>query len=339
MSRARSSSPNAATTTGSKPWNASRNAWRLRRIVDHDKPGLEGLQREPLEQLDVVVDRRAPLLVVVRDHHRVRVRGGGAGPRAAWPVVDRHRGREDSGMADRATPRGAAAGYGIGAVSKSVLRSIGSPLGRDRLRIDRKTSPETFFLPLEPMSVTLISRPETPRSRRSSAVSVPTFGPAVGREPCGQRRALVRLHRPRRVRRGLVVRRAVVAPVGRPAQVADHAGDPLAGRGHVHVLVVLGRPAAGRVEHRVRDLRAASRGRRRRCRRWPCRSPRARPSPRGRPVSACRRRCRSRRRPGGACAPRTTEPRSPAPGAPRSASSRASRTARRRGGSPRAGAG
>jgi len=38
MSRARSSSVYAATTSGSNPPNASRNAGRLRRIVAHDSP-------------------------------------------------------------------------------------------------------------------------------------------------------------------------------------------------------------------------------------------------------------------------------------------------------------
>ena len=36
--RSRSAGPNAATTAGSKPRNAARNASRLRRIVDHDSP-------------------------------------------------------------------------------------------------------------------------------------------------------------------------------------------------------------------------------------------------------------------------------------------------------------
>ena len=38
ISRASSSSPNAAMASGSKPWNTSRNASRLLRIVDHDSP-------------------------------------------------------------------------------------------------------------------------------------------------------------------------------------------------------------------------------------------------------------------------------------------------------------
>jgi hypothetical protein len=57
-----------------------------------------------------------------------------------------------------------------------VFRIIGSPDGRWALKTDRKTSPETFFvLPFAPMRVTLIKRPETPRSWRSRATSVPTF--------------------------------------------------------------------------------------------------------------------------------------------------------------------
>ena len=43
------------------------------------------------------------------------------------------------------------------------------------MKTDRKTSPDTVFVPAEPIRVTLMSRPETPRLRRSSAVSVPTF--------------------------------------------------------------------------------------------------------------------------------------------------------------------
>ena len=44
---------------------------------------LERLEREPLEQLGVVVDRHAPFVVVVGDHQGVRVRPVGAGPGAA----------------------------------------------------------------------------------------------------------------------------------------------------------------------------------------------------------------------------------------------------------------
>ena len=38
ISRATSSSPNAATRAGSKPAKAARNASRLRRIVSHESP-------------------------------------------------------------------------------------------------------------------------------------------------------------------------------------------------------------------------------------------------------------------------------------------------------------
>ena len=53
---------------------------------------------------------------------------------------------------------------------------------------DRNTSPETVFLvPVEPMIVTLISRPDTPRLRRSSFTTLPTFvrlSPASQDESC-----------------------------------------------------------------------------------------------------------------------------------------------------------
>ena len=64
---------------------------------------------------------------------------------------------------------------GIGWVPTSVLRMDGSVAGRRALKIDRKTSPETVFVARDPISVTLISRPETPRFRRSSEISVPTL--------------------------------------------------------------------------------------------------------------------------------------------------------------------
>src|SRR6476661_7402998 len=64
---------------------------------------------------------------------------------------------------------------GIGAVSKSVLRSIGSRVGRWALKTYRNTLPDTVLVPSEPTSVTLTSRPETPRWVRSRAVSAPTF--------------------------------------------------------------------------------------------------------------------------------------------------------------------
>src|SRR3954447_1935383 len=64
---------------------------------------------------------------------------------------------------------------GIGCVPTSVLRIDGSVGGRRALKIDRKTSPETVFVARDPMSVTLISRPDTPRFRRSSEITVPTL--------------------------------------------------------------------------------------------------------------------------------------------------------------------
>ena len=152
ISRSRSASSNAATTRGSKPRNADRNASRLRRIVDHDRPGLEGLEREPLEQLDVVVDRRAPLVVVVRDHQRVGVRPRHARPPAPGPLVDHRR-------------------YGTGFVSNSVLRSIGSPAGRAAFSTDRNTAPDTVFVPSLPMSVTLDEPARDARARSGRARS------------------------------------------------------------------------------------------------------------------------------------------------------------------------
>ena len=74
------------------------------------------------------------------------------------------------------------------------------PGGRAALKIERKTSAETVFFPFDPMSVTLISRPETPRSRRSRAVSVPTFvrvSAANHADSCGRG---VGPRRPRRIR-------------------------------------------------------------------------------------------------------------------------------------------
>ena len=47
--------------------------------------------------------------------------------------------------------------------------------GRPALKTDRKTSPETFLEPADPIRVTLINRPDTPRLRRSIAFSVPTL--------------------------------------------------------------------------------------------------------------------------------------------------------------------
>ena len=54
-------------------------------------------------------------------------------------------------------------------------RRIGSALGRQALKTTTKMLPETVLVPVDPMSVTLISRPDTPRFRKSNAVIVPTF--------------------------------------------------------------------------------------------------------------------------------------------------------------------
>ena len=116
--------------------------------------GLERLEGEPLEQLDGAGDRPAPLVVVVGDHHRVRSRS-------------RPRSTTNSEAVRRRRSRGAA-GQGTGASAKSVLRRSGSALALAALKTARKTSPETFFVPAEPMSVTLGSGP-TRRDRAGRA--------------------------------------------------------------------------------------------------------------------------------------------------------------------------
>ena len=65
-----------------------------------------------------------------------------------------------------------------------------------------------------------MSRPETPLSRRSSAVSVPTFVRGVGAEPGRQLGDGVGPRRPGRVRR----RRVVGGAVGRPV-ASNRAGS------------------------------------------------------------------------------------------------------------------
>ena len=64
---------------------AERRPERLALVEDRRprQPGLERLQRKPLEELDVVVTRHAPLLVVVGDHARIRAGAGRARPPAA----------------------------------------------------------------------------------------------------------------------------------------------------------------------------------------------------------------------------------------------------------------
>ena len=51
-------------------------------------------------------------------------------------------------------------------------RVVGGSIGVEH---GAEHAPDTFFVPSDPINVTLISRPDTPRSRRSSAVIVPTF--------------------------------------------------------------------------------------------------------------------------------------------------------------------
>ena len=60
----------------------------MRRIVDHDRPGLERFERQPFEELDVVVAGPAPFVVVVGDHQGVRIGPVGAGPGAARSWLD-----------------------------------------------------------------------------------------------------------------------------------------------------------------------------------------------------------------------------------------------------------
>src|SRR5438552_15188295 len=50
----------------------------------------------------------------------------------------------------------------------------GSAVGLLALKTDRKISPETVFEPSEPLRVTLISRPDTPRRERSRDARPPT---------------------------------------------------------------------------------------------------------------------------------------------------------------------
>ena len=61
-------------------------------LVEDGRPRqarLERLEGQPFEQLEVVVDGRPPLVVVVGDHPPVGPRAVGAGPRAARPRIDR----------------------------------------------------------------------------------------------------------------------------------------------------------------------------------------------------------------------------------------------------------
>ncbi len=56
-----------------------------------------------------------------------------------------------------------------------MLRSIGWPGGRRRLKIDWKSIPDTVFDPSVPINVIEMRRPDTPRRERSRATTVPTF--------------------------------------------------------------------------------------------------------------------------------------------------------------------
>ncbi len=51
----------------------------------------------------------------------------------------------------------------------------GSVAGVSALKTELKTAPETVFVPRLPVSVTLISRPDTPTFDRSRPASSPTF--------------------------------------------------------------------------------------------------------------------------------------------------------------------
>ena len=105
------------------------------------EPGLERFEGQALEVLDGPGDRPAPLVVVIRDHHRIGSRAVRTGPRTAW----RSGSRRSWVQPDQ----------GTGASAKSVLRRSGSELALAALKTERKTSPETFFVPAVPMSVTL----------------------------------------------------------------------------------------------------------------------------------------------------------------------------------------
>ena len=193
--RSRSASSKAATTAGSKPRNAARKPSRLRRIVDHDRPAWNDSRASRSNSSISSVIGHAPLVVVVRDHHRVRARSRRAGPRdsaavrAPWLTVRRVRGRA---RARRACSAGA------------------GPRSPAALKTERKTSPETFFVPAEPMSVTLRSAARTRPDRAGrAAISVPTFVRASVAKIADSWARGVGLRRPRRVRRAGVVGRRV----------------------------------------------------------------------------------------------------------------------------------
>ena len=69
-----------ATFSGSNSANARRYASRFRSTIEPAQPGLGAFERQELELLAVVVDRDAPLLVVVGGHQLAAARA----PIAAW---------------------------------------------------------------------------------------------------------------------------------------------------------------------------------------------------------------------------------------------------------------
>src|SRR5687767_7596612 len=162
ISRARSVSSNAATTRGSNPRNAERNAARLLRIVDHDSPAWN----------DSSASRsKSSMSSCVGTPHSSSWYATMRGSAEALAAPDHQHRSCPSVMGGPSCEDG----HGTGLRSKSVLRMDGSSLGRAALNTERNTDPDTFLVPSEPISVTLISRPDTPRFRRSSAVIVPTF--------------------------------------------------------------------------------------------------------------------------------------------------------------------
>ena len=182
-----------------------------------------------------------------------------------------------------------------------------------------------------PVQRDAVQPPRDPAPRQVQLRQVADVRPRVALEHRAQLRAGEAARRPRPARRARVPGRAVRATVGDAPQVRDRGPDGAARR-HEHVLVVLGRAAAGREEERVDDravdrdhlAREAADDRARRCS--------ARPRRRGRPATACRRRRRSCPRPGGAAGRRTSGPPRSARGGPPPASRATSRPGRRRGG-------
>ena len=84
----RSASSKAATTCGSKPLERRPEGLALAQDRRPRQARLERFEREPLEQLDVVMGRDAPFVVVVGDHQRVGRGSVGGGPGAARAGLD-----------------------------------------------------------------------------------------------------------------------------------------------------------------------------------------------------------------------------------------------------------